>query len=112
MTTATESRNAGDVFVQNWVDIVGNICWAQDQGEKVLRAFVDLQHTNREEAKELAGRVAAQVRKNQEEMQRWVRSTVDMSLAAFRPATNAQIEELTRKVEELTKKVEQLSAKK
>lgn len=112
MSTATETRHPADFFVQSFMDVVGNVCWAQDQGEKVLRAWVDQSRISREEGRLLTRKLAEQVRQNQEEMQRWVRATVEMSMAAFRPVTLAQIEDLTRKVDELTRKVEELSKRK
>lgn len=112
MSIASEKRNPVDAFVQTALDAVGNVCWAQEQGEKVLRAYLELGRGTREETREIAQKVAGQIRQNQEEMQRWVRSTVEMSMAAFRPATVAQFEELNRKVEELTRKVEELSKRK
>jgi polyhydroxyalkanoate synthesis regulator phasin len=114
MSTATqpnETRTPADAIVDNWINVFGQMCYAQDQGEKMLRSFLDLGHTTREESKELVTRLGAQIRKNQEEMQRFVQASVQMSLAAFRPATASQYEDLTRKVDELSRKIEAISKK-
>lgn len=111
MTTTTERPNVADTMVDMYLQTVGNVCWAQEQGEKILQTMLDQRKVTREEGKRLAERMAEHVRQNQEEMQKFVQSAVQMSLAAFRFPTNNQVDELTRKVDELTRKVEQLSKK-
>lgn len=109
MNTTTERPM--DTLIDMYLKTVGNVCWAQEQGEKILETMVEQRRVTREEGKRIAERMAEHVRQNQEEMQKFVQSAVQMSLAAFRlPSTN-QVEELTQKVEELTKKVEELSKK-
>lgn len=110
MSTEKTARTPMDAAVQNMMDIFGNFCWAQEQGDRVLRSYVELGNASREEARQWASKMTEQVRENQEQMQKWVRSAVEMSMASFRPATVAQLEALERKVDELTKKVEALSA--
>jgi polyhydroxyalkanoate synthesis regulator phasin len=90
------------------VDAVGQLCWAQEQGEKLVRAYLEVGRLTRTEGRDLAHRIATQIRQNQEEMQRWVSAVVEMSMAALRPATVAQFEELTRKVDALTRQIEAL----
>ena len=100
-----------DPMTESWLNMLGTVCWAQDQGERILNEWVQLGQMSREESLALMTRLARQVRQNQEEMQRWIDSSVKMSLAALTPPTRAQVEELARKVEELSQKVEELGRK-
>lgn len=110
-TTTTERPDITDHMVDMYLQTVGNVCWAQEQGEKILQTMLEQRRVTREEGKRLAEKMAEHVRANQEEMQRFVQSAVQMSLAAFRIPTTGQVDELTKKVDELTRKVEALSKK-
>lgn len=100
-----------EAMTESWLNMLGTVCWAQDQGERILNEWKQLGQMSREEGVALMTRLAHQVRQNQEEMQRWIDSSVKMSLAAFTPPTRTQVEELARKVEELSRKVEELGRK-
>lgn len=109
MSTTTERPI--DTMIDMYLKTVGNVCWAQEQGEKILEAMVEQRRLTREEGKRIAEHMAENVRQNQEGMQKFVQSAVQMSLAAFRMPSTTQVEELTRQVETLTRKVEELSKK-
>ncbi|MBM3464818.1 MAG: hypothetical protein FJX76_22195 [Armatimonadetes bacterium] len=111
MINTQERNNVGEQVTEAWLQALGNICWAQEQGDKIVQMMLEQGKVTREEGLRMADRLASHIRQNQEEMQRWVQSSVQMSMAAFRTPTTGQIDDLNRKIEDLTKKVEVLTKK-
>lgn len=112
MTQTTQERpNYTEQISEAWMQALSNVCWAQDQGDKIVTSMLEQGRVSREEGLRLADRIAGHVRQNQEEMQKWIQGAVQMSMAAFKMPSTTQVDELTRKVDELTRKVEALSKK-
>jgi polyhydroxyalkanoate synthesis regulator phasin len=110
VTTATEDRKTlTDQMTAVFLESLGTVCWAQDQGLKLTRAWLDQTQANRDQARKLLERVAEQVRSNQEELQRFIRSSVEMSLAAMRLPDASRVDDLSRRLEDLTRRLEELT---
>ncbi len=112
MSTATETRNTNDLLMETTMQAVSTALWAQEQADKLVSACLDAQKTGREESRKLAEKMAEQVKANQENLQRFIHSSVSLSLASMRIPQPGQVEELNRKVDALTKELETLKSKK
>lgn len=117
MATATTEKNTDKNAAATVVDIMmdqslrglNTFCWAQEQGEKIVRSWMEHNQTTREEGQKVAAKMAEHVKENQRQLQTLVQNTVRMSLEAYKVPQVAMVEELTRRVDELTKQIEKLS---
>ncbi|MBI3925518.1 MAG: hypothetical protein HY319_08265 [Armatimonadetes bacterium] len=91
--TTTETKNAGfreaekitDAVVDSWLKTMDLLADTQEQGEKVVRSWMDQHRAVREENRKLTQRMADQVRTQQREMnQLWQRS-VELTFEAMKP---------------------------
>ncbi|GMU57273.1 MAG: hypothetical protein AMXMBFR33_64190 [Candidatus Xenobia bacterium] len=107
MSNATqELKQFNEAMMQTTMQAVSTALWAQEQADHLVRACLDSQKSTREEGKKLAEKMAEQVKANQENLQRFIHSSVSLSLASMRIPQPGQVEELNRKVEALTKELE------
>lgn len=113
MSNATiEQKNPVDVVMDAWVDNLGTLCWAQEQGDKILRNWMDQGAVTRTESQKMATRFAEQVKQNQAEMQKFIHNSVKMSLETMRRAQEMQIEALNKRVEEMGRTIDKMTDKK
>lgn len=109
MSAVKDYHNA---LIETTMQAVSTALWAQDQADRLVRACLDSNKTTREEGVKLAEKMAEQVKANQENLQRFIHSSVSLSLASMRIPQPAEVEELNRKVEALTKELETLKKSK
>ena len=111
MPATQEKPNPTQIATEAWMQVLSNLCWTQEQGDKVIQTLVEQGRVTREESLRIADAVANQVKSNQVELQKWVQSSIQMSMAAFKMPQSNEVEALNKQIAELTKKVEQLSKK-
>lgn len=110
--TATAQKGYNESLMETTMQAVSTALWAQEQADRLVHACLDAQKSNREEGRKLAEKMAEQVKANQENLQRFIHSSVSLSLASMRIPQPGQVEELNRKVEALTKELETLKKSK
>lgn len=113
MTTATTEKmqNMTEQMTETWLQSFGTLCWAQEQGDKIVRTWLDQGKITRDESQKMMAKMVEQTKANQEAMQRFIQSAVHMSLESFRLPQMGQVDQLTTKIEELNKKIEELNRK-
>ena len=111
MPATQEKPNATHIATEAWMQMLSNVCWTQEQGEKMIQTMLEQGRVTREESLRMADAMANQVKSNQVELQKWVQSSIQMSMAAFKLPQSNEVEALHKQIAELTKKVEQLSKK-
>ena len=79
-----EQKNYQEAMIETTMQAVSTALWAQDQADKLVRACLDSQQSTREEGRKLAEKMAEQVKANQESLQRFIHSSVSLSLASMR----------------------------
>lgn len=130
MSTATEQKTSDDrsgqrisddrsgqrayneALMQTTMQAVSTALWAQEQADVLVRACLDSQKSTREEGRKLAEKMAEQVKANQENLQRFIHSSVSLSLASMRIPQPGQVDELNRKIDALTRELESLKKSK
>lgn len=113
MTTATTEKihNMTEQMTETWMQSFGTLCWAQEQGDRMVRNWLDQGKITRDESQKIMAKLTEQTKANQEAMQRFIQTSVHMSLESFRLPKMGQVDELTTKIEELNKKIEELNKK-
>lgn len=111
MPATQEKPNVAHMISEAWMQNLGNLCWAQEQGDKIMETLIAQGKVSREQSLHMAEAIAEQVKTNQQELQKWVQGSVQMSLAAFKVPQASQIEALQNQVAELSRKVEELTKK-
>ncbi len=112
MTQVTQEKlDLTEAMLDTWRTNLEAMGWARDQGEKMLRAWAEQGKLTQDEARQMMERAVDLAARQQEEMQKYVQSALQMSLLAFKLPTAEQIEKLTAEVAELRAKVEELSRK-
>ena len=116
MATTTTEKNAAtatnvvEMMMDQSLKSLSTMCWAQEQGEKVVRTWMESNQTTREEGQKVAAKMAEAVKENQKQLQALVQNTVRMTLEAYKVPQAAMVEELQRQVAELQKQIEKMSA--
>jgi polyhydroxyalkanoate synthesis regulator phasin len=111
MPATQEKPNLTNMVSEAWMQNLGNLCWAQEQGDKIVETMIAQGKVTREQSLHMAEAIAEQVKSNQQELQKWIQGSVQMSMAAFKVPQAGQVEALQQQVAELTRKVEELSKK-
>ncbi|MBI2264781.1 MAG: phasin family protein [Armatimonadetes bacterium] len=105
---AVDTKNTRDLFFDSYLSAMSSFCWAQDQAEKIVKAWMDHGKTTREEGKKLLEELVSQTRRNQEEFTKMIQDGVKTVMSGFRLPTSAEVDALQKKLDELTGKVEAL----
>ncbi len=95
-------------MVDSWVHNLGALCWAQDQGEKMLNSWLSQGRIARDEAQELAAKLAEQTKSNQRELQNFIHHTVALSLDSLQRSHKLQLEQLEKQLQQMQQAVSEL----
>jgi polyhydroxyalkanoate synthesis regulator phasin len=104
-----EKMDMTEAMLDAWRRNLEAMGWARDQGEKVLRMWAEQGKITQEECARMMERAAELATRQQEEMQKYVQATLQMSLAALKLPTVEEVDKLKQQVAELQAKVAELS---
>ncbi len=90
--------------------MLGAATWATEEGERLVRQWMDRGEVSREEGKRMLEQLKEQARKSRDELSRVVAEGIRNASANVPVATREQVAALERRVEELTREVESLKA--
>ncbi len=90
--------------------MLGAASWATEEGERLVRQWMDRGEVSREEGKKMLEQLKEQARKSRDELSRAVAEGVRNASASVPVATREQVAALERRVEELTRGGESLKA--
>jgi len=90
--------------------VLGAASWATEEGERLIRQWMDRGEVSREEGKRMLDQLKEQARKSRDELSRVVAEGVRAASASMPVATREQVSALERRIEELTREVERLKA--
>ena len=97
-----EFPNPVNGVLDAWVHSIGTVCWAQDQSETLVRAWMEQGQVARHEGRELAVKMGEQAKANQAELQKFIHNSVALSLESMQKAHQAQIEAMQARLDEMT----------
>jgi polyhydroxyalkanoate synthesis regulator phasin len=106
-TTAERLR---EMMRDTFTLMLGAASWATEEGERLIRQWMDRGEVSREEGKRMLEQLKEQARKSRDELSRVVAEGVRNASANVPVATREQVAALERRVEELTKEIESLKA--
>jgi polyhydroxyalkanoate synthesis regulator phasin len=106
-TTAERLR---EMMRDTFTLMLGAASWATEEGERLIRQWMDRGEVSREEGKRMLEQLKEQARKSRDELSRVVAEGVRNASANVPLATREQVAALERRVEELTREVESLKA--
>jgi polyhydroxyalkanoate synthesis regulator phasin len=104
-TTADRLR---EMIRDTFTLMLGAASWATEEGERLIRQWMDRGEVSREEGKRMLDQLKEQARKSRDELSRVVAEGVRNASASVPVATREQVAALERRVEELTKEIEAL----
>lgn len=81
-----------ETMMDNWMENVNTMCWAQDQGEKVFRSFLDQGTQARAEGQKVTERILEQTKKNMVNLEKMVQDNMNNSLETLKRAHQMQVE--------------------
>jgi polyhydroxyalkanoate synthesis regulator phasin len=90
--------------------MLGAATWATEEGERLVRQWMDRGEVSREEGKRMLEQLKEQARKSRDELSRAVAEGIRNASANVPVATREQVAALERRVEELTREIESLKA--
>jgi polyhydroxyalkanoate synthesis regulator phasin len=90
--------------------MLGAASWATEEGERLVRQWMDRGEVSREEGKKMLEQLKEQARKSRDELSRAVAEGIRNASASVPVATREQVAALERRVEELTREIESLKA--
>jgi polyhydroxyalkanoate synthesis regulator phasin len=90
--------------------MLGAASWATEEGERLVRRWMDRGEVSREEGKKMLEQLKEQARKSRDELSRAVAEGIRNASASLPVATREQVAALERRVEELTREIESLKA--
>lgn len=105
----TIDKNPMEITMDLWLKNLSTLCWAQDQGEKIVRSYMDQGTLAREEGLKVAERFAEQVKANQAEMQNMVDRSVKMAMETFQKTQKAQMDAFKTRIDEMNKTIENIN---
>lgn len=103
-----EDTKTKDPLFDTYLSAMSSFCWAQDQAEKIVKAWMDQGRASREEGRKMLEELISQTRRNQGEFSRMIQDGMKVAISGFRLPTAADLENLQKKVEDLTSKIEGL----
>jgi polyhydroxyalkanoate synthesis regulator phasin len=106
-TTAERLR---EMMRDTFTLMLGAASWATEEGERLIRQWMDRGEVSREEGKRMLEQLKEQARKSRDELSRVVAEGVRNASANVPVASREQVAALERRVEELTKEIESLKA--
>ncbi len=106
----TAVKNPVDMMMDSYLQNLSTVCWAQDQGEKILKSYMDQGSKARAESQKVAERFSEQIKLNQAEMQKLIDGAVKVSLEAANRAHKQQLELVKQQVEILQSQVASMSS--
>jgi polyhydroxyalkanoate synthesis regulator phasin len=106
-TTAERLR---EMIRDTFTLMLGAASWATEEGERLIRQWMDRGEVSREEGKRMLEQLKEQARKSRDELSRVVAEGVRNASANVPVASREQVAALERRVEELTKEIESLKA--
>ena len=95
-----------DAYLQN----LGTVCWAQEQGEQILKSYLDQGQKARAEGQKMAEKFTEQVKQNQAQMQKFIDGSVKMSLESFQRAQVQQNEIVQKQTEMMQNQIATLES--
>lgn len=97
-------------MIDNSTKAFTSMFWFQEQGEKFAQLMMEQNKVTRDQAVQVAEKLAEQAKENQKLLQEMVQQTVKMSFDTYKSASQQTVEQLQKQVDLLTKQVEQLTA--
>jgi polyhydroxyalkanoate synthesis regulator phasin len=108
--TTTTTERLREMVRDTFTLMLGAASWATEEGERLIRQWMDRGEVSREEGKRMLEQLKEQARKSRDELSRVVAEGVRSASASVPVATREQVAALERRVEELTKEVESLKS--
>jgi len=90
--------------------MLGAASWASEEGERLVRQWMDRGEVSREEGKRMLDQLKEQARKSRDELSRLVAEGVRHASANMPVATREQVATLERQIDELKREIESLKA--
>lgn len=81
-----------ETMMDNWMENVGTLNWAQEQNEKTFRSFVDQGAQARANGLKVTERVLDQTKKNVALFEKMVQDNMNNSLETLKKAHQMQVE--------------------
>jgi polyhydroxyalkanoate synthesis regulator phasin len=106
--TTTTADRLREMMRDTLTLMLGAASWATEEGERLVRQWVDRGEVSREEGKRMLDQLKEQARKSRDELSRVVAEGVRNASANVPVATKEQVAALERRIEELSKEVESL----
>jgi polyhydroxyalkanoate synthesis regulator phasin len=106
--TTTAADRLREMMRDTLTLMLGAASWATEEGERLIRQWMDRGEVSREEGKRMLDQLKEQARKSRDELSRVVAESVRNASASMPVASREQVAALERRIEELTKEVESL----
>lgn len=90
--------------------MLGAASWATEEGERLIRQWMDRGELSREEGRRMLDQLKEQARKSRDELSRVVAEGVRTASASMPVATREQVAALERRIDELTQEIERLKS--
>lgn len=100
-----------DQMIDNSTKAFTSMFWFQEQGEKFMQTWMEQNKVTRDQALQMATKIAEQAKENQKLLQDMVQASVKMSFDSYKNASQTTMDQLQKQVEILSRQVEQLSSK-
>lgn len=106
--TSTTGDRMREMVRDAFTLMLGAASWATEEGERLIRQWMDRGEVSREEGKRMLDQLKEQARKSRDALSRVVAEGVRNASASMPVATREQVAALERRIEELTREVESL----
>ncbi len=84
--------NTFETMMDNWMENVGTLNWAQEQNEKTLRSYIDQGAQARTGGLKVAEKILDQTKKNVALFEKMVQDNMNNSLETLKKAHQMQVE--------------------
>lgn len=109
--TTTTTDRLREMMRDTFTLMLGAASWATEEGERLIRQWMERGEVSREEGKRMLDQLKEQARKSRDELSRVVAEGVRNASANVPVATKEQVAALERRIDELTKEVESLKGR-
>lgn len=109
--TTTTAERLRELVRDTFTLMLGAASWATEEGERLIRQWMDRGEVSREEGKRMLDQLREQAKKSRDELTRVVGEGIRNAAANVPVATREQVAALERRIEELTKEVESLKSR-